>query len=56
MMANIVIPLGDEIHSYYQTMVTKNCCGPGIIDCAPGLKYVDTLATEQVEGTNFGLL
>ena len=20
----------------------KNCCAPGLIDCAPGLKYLDT--------------
>ena len=23
-------------------MANKNCCAPGFIDCAPGLKYLDT--------------
>ena len=27
--------------SYYRTSVTKKCCAPGRIDCAPGLKYLD---------------
>ena len=37
--ANIVVPSG-VIHSYYQTMVTKICCAPGLIDCPPALKYL----------------
>ena len=40
--ANIVVPPGDNIHSYHLTMVTKNYCAPGLIDCALGLKYLDT--------------
>ena len=36
------VPPGDNIHSYYRTTVTKNCCAPGPIDCAPGLKNLDT--------------
>ena len=38
---NNVVPPAVNIYSYYQTKVTKNCCAPGIIDCAPGLKYLD---------------
>ena len=33
--ANIVVPSGDSIHSYYQTTLTKNCY-------SLGLKYLDT--------------
>ena len=40
--ANIVVPPGDNIHSYYGTTVTKNCCAPGLIGCALRLKYLDT--------------
>ena len=32
---------GDNINSYYRTSVTKYCCAPGRVDCAPGLKYFD---------------
>ena len=38
--ANIVVPPGDNIHTHYRTMVTKNCCAPALIDCALGLKYL----------------
>ena len=40
--ANMVGLPGDNINSYYSTSVTKNCRAPGHIDCAPGLKYLDT--------------
>ena len=30
--ANIVVPPDDNIHSYYRTTVSKNCCAPGFID------------------------
>ena len=33
---------GDNINSSYRSSVTKNCCAVGRIDCAPGLKYLDT--------------
>ena len=33
---------GDNINSYYRTSVTINCRAQGRIDCAPGLKYLDT--------------
>ena len=32
----------DNIHSYHRTTVTNDCCAPGLIDCAPCLKYLDT--------------
>ena len=32
---------GDNINSYYRTSI-KNCCAPGRIECAPGMKYLDT--------------
>ena len=37
--------LGNNINSYYRTSVTKNCRAPGLIGCAPGLKYLDTPAS-----------
>ena len=40
--ANILGLSGDDINSYYRTSFTKNCRAPGRIDCAPGLKYLDT--------------
>ena len=43
-MANIEVPPGDNIHSYHQTLVTEKCSAPGLIVCAPGVKYVDTHA------------
>ena len=36
------LPGDNYIHGYYRTSVTKNCCALGRIDCAPGLKYLDT--------------
>ena len=39
--ADIVVPPGDNFHSYYRTTVIKECCALGLIDCAPGLKYLD---------------
>ena len=41
-MANMVGLPGDNINSYYRTLVTKNCCAPGRIDWAPEHKYFDT--------------
>ena len=40
--ADIVVPPGDNIHSYYRTMLTKNSYAPGPINFAPGLKHLDT--------------
>ena len=45
--ANIVEPQGDNIHSYYWTTVTKDCRAPGFIECAPGLKYLDSPDTSR---------
>ena len=36
------MPPGENIHNYYRTTVPKNCCARGLIDCAPGLKCLDT--------------
>ena len=43
-MANIVVPPGDNFYSYFQTTDAKNWCASGLVDCAPGLKYLDTPA------------
>ena len=32
----------DNINSYYRISVSKKRFAPGRIDCAPGLKYLDT--------------
>ena len=40
--SDIVGAPGKNIQSYFRTTITKKCCAPGAIDCAPGLKYLDT--------------
>ena len=37
------MPLDDNVHSYYRQATTINCGAPGLIDCAPAPKYLDTV-------------
>ena len=54
--ANVVGIPGNNITIYYQTSVTKNCCAPGRVDCAPGKKYLDTpeWLGDRIISTNLG--
>ena len=40
--ANIAAQAGYNIHSFYRTTATRNCCVLGRIECASELKYLDT--------------
>ena len=41
--ANIVVPPGDNMYSYYRHTAIINCCAPGLGYCALEIKCLDIL-------------